>query len=206
MNNKECRLCQINDGSYSAVYDQPILKSNGYFSIASIGTFIPGWSLIVPEKHSYSMRNEYSSSKFCEFANNWINCVKNTFQDKIIVFEHGANHCGSQTSCGTNHAHIHVVPFSGNLLMKMQQDRDWVCTTYDKIKEIVCDNEYLLYASVSGRIEDAEFYIHILEREESQYFRRLLSEELGINDYSYKTSPRIEETIKSFSMLRGNAI
>lgn len=203
MNITECRFCQINHGKFSALYDRPIKKCRGYFSLASVGAFIAGWSLIVPEVHAYSMRGEYAKSSFLEFANDWINHVKKVYKKKIIVFEHGANHCGSQTSCGTNHAHLHVVPYDGSLLAKMQNDRDWIAVRYDHIHETVGDNEYLLYAELDDCLENAVFYVHILEHEESQYFRKLLGEEVGIEDYSYKTTPFYSETTEGYNKLAG---
>lgn len=203
MNITDCRFCQINRGHFSAVYDQPIKKCGGYFSLASVGAFLPGWSLIVPEAHTYSMRDEYAKSSFVEFANDWINHVKKVYEKKIIVFEHGANHCGSQTSCGTNHAHLHVVPFDGSLLAKIQNDCDWIAVRFDRIHETVGEKEYLLYAELDDCLENAVFYVHILECEESQYFRKLLGEEAGIEDYSYKTSPFYSETTESYIKLLG---
>ena len=203
MNTTECRFCQINDGIISAQYDQPIKKCRGYFTLASVGAFISGWSLIVPVVHEYSMRSEYAKSSFLEFANDWISHVKKVYKKRIIVFEHGANHCGSQTSCGTNHAHLHVVPFDGSLLAKMQNDRDWIAVRYDRILETVGENEYLLYAEIDECLENTVFYVHILEREESQFFRKLLGEEIGIEDYSYKTTPYYKDTTESYYKLVG---
>lgn len=203
MDTNICRFCNIEKGHADNIYDHPIKESENYYSLASVGTFIMGWSLIVPKKHAYSMRDEYDDPNFLKFANAWIGHVKSVFREKIIIFEHGANHCGSQTSCGTNHGHLHVVPYRESLVSKMLQDREWSCVKYDKVKSVVGEDEYLLYADVADTIEDAKLYIHILKKEESQYFRRLLAEEVGVDDYSYKTSPHNKETVESYSMLRG---
>ncbi len=203
MNITECRFCQINHGNYSELYDQPIKRDRGYFSLTSVGAFVPGWSLIVPEIHAYSMRNEYSNPDFLVFANEWINHVRKTYNKKIMVFEHGANRCGSQTSCGTNHAHLHVVPYGKSLLDRMLNDREWINVRCDRIKETVGENEYLLYADVSERLDEATIYVHILEKEESQYFRKLLGEKVGVTDFSYKTAPHYNDTVETYKKLTG---
>lgn len=205
MDTTMCRFCQIERGVITEPYNRPINENEKFFSLASIGAFIPGWSLIVPKEHVYSMRKVYSDPSFLDFANSWIKHVQNIFEKNVIAFEHGANHCGSQTSCGTNHGHLHVVPFDKSLVRKMQADREWVSVSFEQISKIVGGDEYLLYTDIAGRLEDSKFYLHILHKEESQYFRRLLANEVGVKDYSYKTSPYYDYTVRSYQKLVGVA-
>lgn len=205
MNITDCRFCQIKNGNILAPYDQPIKRSDGYFSLTSVGAFIRGWSLIIPEAHTYSMRDEYAKSCFLAFANDWINHVKKTYKKRIIVFEHGANHCASLTSCGTNHAHLHVVPYDNSLLAKMKNDRSWISVRYDHLNKTLGDDEYLLYAEVDNYLEKSIFYVHFLAAEESQYFRKLLGEKARIKDYNYKTTPYYNDTIESYLKLSGES-
>lgn len=203
MDTEICRFCEIEKGNIKEAFDHPIKENSNYFSLASVGAFIPGWSLIVPRKHTYSLREMYRNPDFLKFVHDWIMYINKIVEKKIIVFEHGANRCGSQTSCGTNHAHLHVVPYSGSLIGKMLADREWVSVKYDQIENIVKNNEYLLYAEVANQLEDSDIYLHILQKEESQYFRRLLAEEMEVTDYNYKLSPYRSNTIYSYQKLVG---
>lgn len=201
MNTSKCRFCQIKNDIVNQEFDHPIMSNGNYYAIASVGTFIQGWSLIVPKRHIYSMRELYNDSDFLHFADKWIDYVRGVFGQKVIVFEHGANRCGSQTSCGTNHGHLHVVPFEKSLTDAMMKDRNWTCVRNDQVADLVGENEYLLYADIADNLKHAVFYVHILQHEESQYFRRMLSNEVGIKDYSYKTSPHYDDTIESYHKL-----
>lgn len=197
-----CRFCNIWHGIISKEIDNPIMKRGNYLVLASIGAFIHGWSLIVSKDHTYSMKNAYDDTFFLEFANDWISKMKIEFNSSIIIFEHGANHEGSNTSCGTNHAHLHVVPYEGSLLNEMKKEKTWNCVKYDEIAKLVGDSEYLLYSEIDENLESSIYYIHILQQEESQYFRRLLSKGAGVLEYSYKDDPRNKESLDSYKVLK----
>ena len=172
-------------------------------SIVSIGAFIEGWSLVIPKEHTYSMRSFYVQKDFLTFVSCVAQHIKTTYKKSIIVFEHGANRCDSATSCGTHHAHLHIVPYDKSLLSTITEDRDWIRVSYDQIQEVVGEEEYLLYADLNESLETSEIYVHILVKEESQYFRRILAKDANIPDYSYKTAPCINNTTKSYETLKG---
>lgn len=203
MNKNDCRFCDIWNGVYAhAAFDKPIFKKDNYMSIVSVGAFVEGWSLVVPHEHVYSMRSFYAQKDFLSFVATVAKHVREVYNKPVIIFEHGANCCDSATSCGTHHAHLHVVPYSKSLLQRILNDRDWVKVSYNKIQEVVGGEEYLLYSDLNETIEDSDIYIHILKNAESQYFRRIIAEDTGILDYSYKTAPYTEETIKSYETLK----
>ena len=66
-----------------------------FFSLASIGGFIDGWSLVIPKEHTYSMRKFFTDSAFVDIANKMLKRIRDTYRKKSIIFEHGANHEGS---------------------------------------------------------------------------------------------------------------
>lgn len=202
MQDQECRLCDIWTGSYQQPFDQPYMKNEDYMALVSVGAFIEGWTLVVPQTHVYSMRTFYDSPEFWEFVQQTSQHIQNAYKKKVICFEHGANRCDSKTSCGTHHAHLHLVPFEENLAEDILAERSWKKVLAKDVKEVVGDEEYLLYSDLIRKDEQAEVYVHILKNGESQYFRRILAKRVGILDYSYKTAPFIERTIRSFEVLR----
>lgn len=171
-------------------------------ALVSIGAFVEGWTLVVPQTHVYSMRTFYDLPEFWRFVQHTSQHIQDTYRKKVICFEHGANSCDSETSCGTHHAHLHLVPFGESLAEDILAERPWKKILAQNVKEVVSNQEYLLYSDLERVDELAEVYVHILKEGESQYFRRVLANRVGVSDYSYKTAPFIERTIKSFEELK----
>lgn len=202
MSYQECRLCNIWAGNYQQVFDQPYVKDENYMALVSIGAFVEGWTLVVPRTHVYSMRTFYNLPTFWNFVQHTSQHIQNTYGEKVICFEHGANSCDSETSCGTHHAHLHLVPFEESLTKDILAERSWKKVLAQNVEEMVTDQEYLLYSDLKRTDELTEVYVHILETGESQYFRKMLAKRVGVSDHSYKTAPFIEQAKRSFEVLR----
>lgn len=205
---KECRFCKIGRGERGeyGVVDSPFFSGENYFSIVSIGAFIDGWTMIVTREHMYNMHREYEKSDFKGYLRTHIDIVRKKYEktDKILIFEHGANKCDSLTACGTSHAHLHVIPFEGSILKEIQEDREWVKCRLEQVEEIVGEKEYLLYGESDGSQSDIDVYIHMVEIPESQYFRKILGEKIGLSGaFSYKEDIRAEESEKIRKKLEG---
>lgn len=202
MQYQECRLCNIWAGDCPQVFDQPYMKSENYMALVSVGAFVEGWTLIVPQTHVYSIRAFYSLPEFWEFVGKVSRHIQDVYGKKVICFEHGANSCDSDTSCGTHHAHLHLVPFGESLTKDILADRSWTKVLAKNVATTVGKQEYLLYSDLEQIDTHTEVYVHILKKGESQYFRKMLAARVGVSDYSYKTAPFLERTIKSFEVLR----
>ena len=187
---KDCRFCNLLNGIYKyKEVDEPVFETEYYSMICSVGAFIPGWCLIVPKQHDFSMRSCYNDVRFFKFFYKVKNLVEKTFNSRMIAFEHGANRKNSLTSCGTCHSHLHIVPFNESILDDIQLDREWIICDFSDIETVVGDREYLLYIDIVDQIEESKCYIHILEEETSQYFRKVLANKIGYcGDYSYKNN------------------
>lgn len=184
-----CRFCKIFNGTYDlGKIDNPLLKSKEYMALVSLGAFVEGWTLIIPRKHMYSMKQVYSDPAFITIANSMVDKIKKIYQKPCIVFEHGANHEGSITACGTNHAHLHILPFEESLLAEMKKDEKiWVECHVEEINNLVGENEYWFYSENIDKIENTKGFLHIIEEPESQYFRKLIADKKGYKDqFDYK--------------------
>lgn len=199
-----CRFCDILNKIYKYKdIDMPLIETKQYAMICSIGSFIPGWSLIIPKEHDFSMRKYYTDPHFFDFFYTVKNLIEKTYSSKIIAFEHGANKNNSLTSCGTCHSHLHVLPFNETLVNDIMRERNWISCNFKDIEAIVDDNEYLLYVDVWDKIEESECYIHILHDEISQYFRKVLANHIKYTgEYSYKTNLLLEQTKASAEKYR----
>jgi len=193
---KNCRFCKITCGEYHYVgIDEPFASNDEFFAIASIGALVKGWTLIVPKFHQVSLRNTYSSPLFLDILQSVIPLLVQRY-GPLISFEHGANREGSITSCGTDHAHLHLVPLGESLLPELKKSNlQWHRCQTNEIASICGDNEYLFYCELDNKNnwKDTIGYLHILNNPLSQFFRGLIARRKGVVDMAdYKQFPQLD--------------
>ncbi len=191
-----CRFCDIVGGRchYPGI-DEPFAVNDEFVAVASIGALVEGWSLIIPKVHQLSMRNIYGRSPFANIMESVVPPLINLY-GRLIAFEHGANKEGSITACGTDHAHLHIVPLGESLLSGLQDSGlEWIQCYASEIASMTGENEYLFYSELYDEKElwqDPAGYLHVLEYPVSQFFRRLIAERRGLSEVSdYKRFPHI---------------
>lgn len=195
---KACRFCDyfarpsIEHGGI----DLPWLKNDQYAALASIGGFVPGWSLICPVEHKLNASDHYRKQEFWEFAQDAASIIAKRF-GTVRFFEHGACSYDSLTSCGTAHAHLHVVPLKFSLLKAISESASaqkliWQDCYAKDIAQLSQGREYLF---ATDRI-DADLThgkIALVDIGVSQFFRKLIAEHLGTPGvYDYKLNPSRE--------------
>lgn len=194
-----CRFCDIISGKITGEENLPIWENDTYISLASIGAIIEGWILVIPKKHVISMKELYSTKDFNCFINDMLDLMKLNYSGPFIAFEHGANKCGSDTSCGTSHAHIHLLAYKDSLYRDMiSTGLKWEKSNVNQIVSRVGSNEYLFYSEISSNSswKNPEGYLHILEQPISQYFRRLIASQINrASEYDYKKYPYVDVAI-----------
>ena len=152
-------------------------------------------------KNEQYLKNIYEDKNFIEFANKIIMALRECY-GPVIAFEHGPNREGSDTSCGTDHAHIHLVPYRSLETKLNAMEMEWEPCLPTEVKEKVGDAEYLFYAEVADTWEKSQGRVHILEKPISQFFRRVIADDLGIGEkYNYKTNPDTELTLKTIARM-----
>jgi len=173
----DCRFCNISMGQYKYPgIDEPIAENKNFFAIASIGAIVEGWTLIVPKQHCYSMRDLYCQQLMKDISSEVLNKITAKY-GKTILFEHGANACDSSTSCGTAHAHMHIVPLTNSLHTDIQQTGlQWQKCKASEISTLANGKEYLFYCDPQPATwDDPKGLVHILSTPTSQFFRRLIA-------------------------------
>lgn len=196
-----CRFCNIVDGKYQyAEIDQPFVSNDAFVAMASIGALIEGWSLIIPKEHQLSMKNVYDKHDFAGFMETVIPLLVQQY-GSLISFEHGSNKEGSITACGTDHAHLHLVPYYGSLFSGLQSSGlQWVKCHVSEIASRVEKNEYLFYSELGTEKtwHDPVGYLHILDRPISQFFRHLIAARTGHTETSdYRQFPYLDAARKT---------
>lgn len=201
-----CRFCNIVNSEYLyGDIDKPFAESESYIAISSIGAFIEGWTLIVPKKHVLSMREIYHDEEYQQFFNIVYNKI-NKIYGKAIIFEHGSSYEGSLTACGTNHAHIHIVPIDSSVKREIQsfKSMEWKKRNISKLSMLNKNTEYLYYYEMNEQISWTEIngYLHIVTNPTSQFFRKILAMKIGGNiDFDYKKNPQLDITLRTFEKL-----
>ena len=203
---KECRFCDILNKEY--LYNEidfPIFENDKYFALSSIGAFIEGWILVIPKCHVYSMKKFFNDDSFFEFVNVMVRRLKEKYHKKVILFEHGANKCGSKTACGTNHAHVHLVPFDNSLQNAIEStEMNWKKMKFSDVENFVGKDEYLLYSDLDEKISAQKYcLVHKLDEEYSQFFRKILAKETGKEEeYNYKINKNLEKAKLTYMKMK----
>lgn len=207
---RTCCFCDIIGSRYRyAGIDEPIASNDEFVAVASIGALVEGWTLIIPKTHQLSMKNVYRSSIFIDFVGSVLSPLNNHY-GPLIAFEHGANKDGSMTGCGTDHAHLHIVPLDESLLPDLQSSGlQWVECHTSEIASMSMENEYLFYSELKENEvwQNPVGYLHILEKPTSQFFRRLIGNRIGnIEVIDYKHFPHLDTAIKTRNMLASSFV
>ncbi len=195
MENKDlefgCRFCAIAQGrTFHGAADIPIDGDESYFSVASIGALVEGWSLIVPREHRLSLLGLYAQHSFSEFTRGIAERVQSSY-GPAVIFEHGANEPGSLTNCGTDHAHLHVVPLAFSLqeLVRISPLTDWKRIRASEMAAAAGSAEYL-------------FFSDVLRTPISQFFRKLIANHTGKTAIAdYKTHLLLDTAEKTHQRL-----
>lgn len=200
-----CRFCSLCGAHNRAVFDAPVSESQSHFAIASIGGFVPGWTLVCPKDHVLNLGKLYQTPELLEFSDHIARALWRIHNRRVVVFEHGARASGSLTGCGTNHAHLHLVPFGQSLreaVRRFDPNRGWIEAPAQDVDAFVGNLEYLLMAESVEALNTAA-YICGVQSPQSQYFRRAIAHALQQEHLSnYRTHPFFELAIRTASRLR----
>jgi ATP adenylyltransferase len=182
-----CKFCEIGAGRHRGEIDRPVIESDGYFAVSSIGGFVPGWTLIFPKSHRFNMSRDLRDPAFTDFVLN-VSAVVEKEYGRCVFLEHGATKLNSLTGCGVNHAHFHIVPFSKSieaLAVEYRPNYVWQEIKAAEIEDRCNGAEYLFCSDKFGAEPRGLF--SILENPESQFFRKVIALATGLDAmYDYK--------------------
>ena len=204
----DCRFCGHFVGESSDPIDSPWLRDSDYCAMISKGALVPGWSLICPLRHGFSLASHYQQCEFWSFAAEAEALIRARYGD-VRVFEHGAGYSGSLTGCGTDHAHLHMVPLAFSLTteaLRYDATLKWKSCRASEIAAQAAGHEYLF---VSDRFEGANTagLLCLLEAPISQFFRRVVALRLGLRQfYDYRLHPMLEIAHRSTCDLHSDVL
>lgn len=200
-----CRMCSIlNDGAAADAFDSIWLASDEYKALISVGSMVPGWTLVCPIKHEINLTGQYGNSHFLDFVQTALGHLERRY-GKCVVFEHGSYREDSLTGCGVGHAHLHLVPLDFPLAveaLRSATELDWQPCSITQVQDIAANSEYLFVANeyagpgTSGLLAK-------LDTPVSQFFRRVIANRLGLPEFfDYKKYPMLDIAQSSAEALR----
>lgn len=195
----DCRFCQIMNGySVYGKADLPFSESSEFVSMASIGSLVEGWSLVIPRKHCLSLQDYYGTAEFSRYVQEIVQKIEAEY-GPAVIFEHGSNHCGSLTGCGIDHAHLHIVPQLFPLAMMLAESgiSAWHQARASEIRSLAEGGEYLFFL-VNSDANDPIGFFKKVEQPSSQFFRRAIAAVIGKTDVAdYKKHPFLDTSIRT---------
>ena len=197
-----CRFCQIAAVQrHAGDIDKPILESDDYIAIASIGAFIEGWCLVIPKKHKLTLAHDYRNQAFLEFASQVSERVSRRYGNTIF-FEHGPITTGSAMGCGINHAHLHIVPFKESISETiLNGELIWSEIPVSAIEDKTALKDYLLYSDDLLSSEPIVL-LSTPHKPISQYFRMVLAEKTGFMETAnYRAHSHMDISIETHKQL-----
>jgi diadenosine tetraphosphate (Ap4A) HIT family hydrolase len=207
---EQCRFCGfLSDNKSTNAVDRPWLTNEHYSAVVSVGALTPGWSLICPIEHKLNLSVDFKKDCFWRFVGIVTAHLRSTYGLKVQCFEHGPSVPGSLTGCGTDHAHLHVVPLDFDLadeVVGYDSSIYWHESFVYDIPDLVGDKEYLLLVTKFDGIY-TRGRIAILEEGRSQFFRKVIAKKLGIAaQYDYKVNPMLEIASKTANLLHATVL
>lgn len=202
-----CRICShVRGEKIASDADLPWLSTEKYRAIVSIGALVPGWTLVYPTEHQVNLTQQYLEPTFWSFCAEVVAALSHRY-GQCVVFEHGPQAEESATSCGTGHAHLHIVPLSFELgveAIRADASLSWQRVRASDIGATARDKEYLFVAD-DFRGPRTTGMLATLDTPRSQFFRRVIATRVGLSDlFDYKRFPMIELSVNYSTDLRAS--
>jgi ATP adenylyltransferase len=179
-NTRLCSFCATARGVPRADYDEPVLMSDHFFVVPSLGGFLEGWLLVVPREHLLNLRQTPRSCRAeLEAVVAEVSRALESRYGPLVKFEHGPGQCGSSAGCSIDHAHLHVVPYRAPLreAVEAESRADLGLVQVDSLFEIVSTPPRSSYLYLEEA--DGQAFIGFADALESQLVRRVLARRAG---------------------------
>jgi ATP adenylyltransferase len=187
------------------LYDQVLYETKGCLLTPTLGSIVPMWLLLIPRIATLNFaqwRNDNALEPLTVIQD-----VLDHYgfgQDRAIWFEHGPVREGSETACGVDHAHLHVIidpPFSFHSFAQAVEGAarlNWHKESSARAYDHIGSHSYLLAGDVHTSI-----YSEKVEAVGSQFFRRVIATLTGLPDeWDYRKFPRLENVRKTLDTMR----
>lgn len=158
-------------------------RGGGFFACATLGALQPGHLLLLPNFHARSIAAAVNSAprtaEFEEFRDQLRALLKDKFEAPVLEFEHGLAEHSMHRSCGTQHAHLHLLPCKAPVFALAERTlRPWILSrSYcEETLSVAVGQDYLSLTQ-----EGLGTFVHPIPRQRpipSQFLRKLVAEAL----------------------------
>jgi len=186
-------------------HDRILFQSEHFVAVPTIGSLVEGWLLIVTKHHHLCM-GELAADRFDELDQFKLEVARSVERNygPVAIFEHGPSLPKQGVGCGVDHAHLHVVPTTCDLVLGlrgvMTRDLCWtdvraICDARDAFDSGL---EYLYVEQPlsHGRIATGHGF-------ESQLFRKVIARYIGEPDRFdwklYSGPANVRRTVEKFT-------
>jgi hypothetical protein len=189
-------------------HDVPLMETPDWVLAPTLGAIVPNWVIAVPRRPALNFqgwREQADSNPFAIVED--VSARLAVAPERILWFEHGPKHVGSEVGCGVDYAHLHLIldaPFSFEALMdqiRSASDLTWESTLSDQAYALLPKDRSYLVVGEGRRASVAVGVDHI----GSQFLRRMVAATVGQSDsWNYRHHPQpqnIAQTIETFRKL-----
>ena len=180
-------------------WDQVLYETENFVVVPTVGALVAGWVLIVPKCHSLCFGGIVPSlcSEMLSVKRHVCSVVRRSYGE-VAVFEHGPSRVGQNVGCGVDHAHLHVVPSPCDLIAGIPRVSN-VELRWKRVRGLQ-DTEEAFQSGMSYLYVEQPANAHWIADASNvpgQLFRRVIAENLGINDqFDWRFNP-MEENVHS---------
>jgi diadenosine tetraphosphate (Ap4A) HIT family hydrolase len=159
--------------------------------IPSLGPLAPGHSLLCPQEHvrSIACAPGIAQDAMRSAVGLCTRVLESVYDSPVHRFEHGNSRYGDGIACSVEHAHLHLVPFRGDVWSLVRGLGEWQVLAGGVAALPTATNglEYLYYESPAG-----EAYLWLTDGRPipSQLLRRVFAEASGQSSrWNWRTDP-----------------
>lgn len=168
----------------STIWDQRVLETDNFVVVPTRGAIVEGWLLVIPKEHylSFGAIPHHVRSEALQLLEHTLE-ITNECWGPATVFEHGPVVPTQPLGCGVDHAHLHVVPLSFDLvgaslehLPSLGQPEH--CSGLSTLQELYLHSIPYLYV----REPNNQQIVWKNPLVKGQFFRRVIASALGVED------------------------
>lgn len=167
-------------GKRFGVFDRCLFKTELFVCVPTIGSFVPGYVLVIPKKHFLSflgMPDSYLQE--CQtiidrLAAHYQLC----YQSQFILFEHGTADNSNPGGMSVVHAHIHLLPCNIDII---ENCHEFQFSSFSCLVDVIKfyrangDNRPYLLLRDSNKV----YYLSFSSDIPSQFFRKRVCDVIG---------------------------
>lgn len=188
-------------GKKCGIQNRCVIETTNFACVPSVGSFVPGYVLVIPRKHFLSYLGMPDSYLFeCQkiikiLETHFHNCYHSSY----ILYEHGAGDENNPGGTSVVHAHLHLLPCNTEIISQCPEYQFISFTSFFETVEYYRKNghnkPYLLFRDCN-----ATWSLSLSNNIPSQFFRKRVCDILGTPGMGdWKVFPFIENIQKTIA-------